>query len=671
MKTRKLWSWIFLMASFAFILKVSATAKAQDDGQDQSQNQNPNQSLDQQQDQDQDPPGRVARLNFSQGSISFRPAGEDDWVSGVPNRPMVTGDDLWADEDSRAEVHIGSTAIRLGAKTGITFLTLDDHTTQLRLAQGSLIVRVRHVDDDDNYEIDTPNIAFSLLQPGEYRVDVSEDGSQTFTTVWHGRGRVTGGGFTYSVVANQSATFTGSDHLDYELAQLPDRDDFDTWAFERDDREDRADSANYVSREMTGYEDLDEYGDWSYVAGYGPCWRPRAVGVGWAPYRFGHWVYVGPWGWTWVEDEPWGFAPFHYGRWAFVGNGWFWVPGPVVVRPVWAPALVAFVGGRPGFRFSAGVGVGWFPLAPGEVYLPGYRVSRAYVNNVNVTNTTVSVTKVTNVYNTVIVNRSTTINNVTYVNQHVTNGVTVVSHEAFVNARPVAQNVLRVDQREIAAAPVSHFVAAEPIRTSVIGAGRPAPVRPPAAVISRPVVAVRTPPPPPHPIEQRQAQAGGHLNQEALVRPMRPTQPAQMNQGGRPTTQDGFKAFSPSNSGNNQVRQMPQTQPRVYEQQGTPQPENRGAQQPENRNPQPQENRTAQPANRDFRLTQQEQVRPAPQPTHPLVRPVPPVQERSPQQEQQQEQKFNQWHQQRPAPPPPREPSRPAAPKQEPSKKGR
>ena len=659
------------MASFAFILKVSATAKAQDDGQDQSQNQNPNQSLDQQQDQDQDPPGRVARLNFSQGSISFRPAGEDDWVSGVPNRPMVTGDDLWADEDSRAEVHIGSTAIRLGAKTGITFLTLDDHTTQLRLAQGSLIVRVRHVDDDDNYEIDTPNIAFSLLQPGEYRVDVSEDGSQTFTTVWHGRGRVTGGGFTYSVVANQSATFTGSDHLDYELAQLPDRDDFDTWAFERDDREDRADSANYVSREMTGYEDLDEYGDWSYVAGYGPCWRPRAVGIGWAPYRFGHWVYVGPWGWTWVEDEPWGFAPFHYGRWAFVGNGWFWVPGPVVVRPVWAPALVAFVGGRPGFRFSAGVGVGWFPLAPGEVYLPGYRVSRAYVNNVNVTNTTVSVTKVTNVYNTVIVNRSTTINNVTYVNQHVANGVTVVSHEAFVNARPVAQNVMRVDQREIAATPVSHFVAAEPIRTSVIGAGRPAPVRPPAAVISRPVVAVRTPPPPPHPIEQRQAQAGGHLNQEALVRPMRPTQPAQMNQGGRPTTQDGFKAFSPSNSGNNQVRQMPQTQPRVYEQQGTPQPENRGAQQPENRNPQTQENRTAQPANRDFRPTQQEQVRPAPQPTHPLVRPVPPVQERSPQQEQQQEQKFNQWHQQRPAPPPPREPSRPAAPKQEPSKKGR
>jgi hypothetical protein len=523
---------------------------------------------------------------------------------------------------------------------------------------------------------------------------VSEDGSQTVTTVWHGRGRVTGGGFTYTVVARQSATFTGNDHLDYDLEQLPQRDDFDNWAFERDDRENRADSANYVSREMTGYEDLDEYGDWSYVAGYGPCWRPRAVVMGWAPYRFGHWAYVGPWGWTWVEDEPWGFAPFHYGRWAFVGNGWFWVPGPVVVRPIWAPALVAFVGGGPRFRFSAGVGVGWFPLAPGEVYVPGYRVSRAYVNNVNITNTTVNVTKVTNVYNTVIINKSTTVNNITYVNQRVNNGVTVVSHDTFVNARPVAGNAMRVDARELASAPVTHVVAAEPVRTSVMGAGRPATMKPPAAVISRPVVAVRTPPPLPRPIEQRQAAAGGHLNQQALVRPANvaqaavrpagPAQPAQMNPSNQPKRpQEGFNTSNQSNVGNNnvgnnQVRQVPHTQPRMYEQQGTPQPENRQPEngQAENRNVQSQENRNAQPESRNqqtYRPAQPQEERPVPQPTHPLVRPTPPVQERNQQQEQQQEQKFNQWHQQRPATPPPqREPSRPSPPpKQEPSRKGR
>jgi len=642
MKTRKWCAFAILLASFAFLQQLTITASAQDDvAQDQGQ--------------DQDPPGRVARLSYSQGSVSFRPAGEDDWVTGVPNRPMVTGDDLWADEDSRAEVHIGSAAIRLGAKTGITFLALDDRTTQIRLAQGSLILRVRHVDDDDNYEVDTPNLAFTLLQPGEYRIDVNPDGNQTVVTAWHGRGRVTGGGLSYTVVAHQSAAFAGTDHLDYDLGQVPQADDFDHWAFDRDDREDHADSADYVSREMTGYEDLDEYGDWSYVAGYGPCWQPRAVVVGWAPYRFGHWAWVGPWGWTWVENEPWGFAPFHYGRWAFVNSGWLWVPGPVVVRPVWAPALVAFVGGRPGFRFSAGVGVGWFPLAPGEVFVPGYRVSRAYVNDVNVTNTSVNVTTITNVYNKVVINKTTSVNEITYANQHVNGGVTVVSHETFVNSRPVAQNAMRVEPKELAAAPVSHVVQAEPVRQSVVGAGRPAPAKPPATVINRQVVAVRTPPPPPRPIEQRQAAAGGHLNQQPLVRPA-----AAGNQGAhtQPSqSQEGFRPFTPAagGNGNAQVKQLAQRPPVTMEKQGTPEAENRNAEPSENRNLQPSENRNAQPG----RNAQSQQ------PTHPLVRSAPPVEERNPQNEQQQEQKFHDWQQKRPASPPPaeRQTSRPAEPK--------
>src|SRR4029077_21157776 len=278
-------------------------------------------------------------------------------------------------------------------------------------------------------------------QPGEYRLDLSADGNQTIITAWHGRGRLTGGGLYYTAVANASAPFAGTDHLDYDLQQAPAADNFDQWAFSRDEREDHADAADYVSREMTGYEDLDEYGDWSYVAGYGPCWRPRALVVGWAPYRFGHWIWVGPWGWTWVEDEPWGFAPFHYGRWAFAGAGWFWVPGPVYVRPVWAPALVGWVGGGAGFRFSFGVGVGWFPLGPGEVFVPGYRVSRVYVNNVNVTNTRVNIPTVTTVYNTAVVNNNTNVNGIRYVNQHVNGGVPVFSCEPCVNAKPVARNI--------------------------------------------------------------------------------------------------------------------------------------------------------------------------------------------------------------------------------------
>ncbi len=646
MRTRKWCAIAVLLASFAFLQQLTTKAMAQDDvAQDQvAQDQGSNDQAAKDQDAEQDPPGRVARLSYSQGSVSFRPAGEDDWVTGVPNRPMVTGDDLWADEDSRAEVNIGSAALRLGAKTGITFLDLDDRATQIRLAQGSLILRVRHVDDDDNYEVDTPNLAFTLLQPGEYRINVNPDGNQTVITAWHGRGRVSAGGLSYTVVAHQSAVFTGTDHLNYDLGQVSQADNFDQWAFDRDDRQDHADSADYVSREMTGYEDLDEYGDWSYVAGYGPCWRPGALVVGWAPYRFGHWAWVGPWGWTWVEDEPWGFAPFHYGRWAFMSGGWLWVPGPVVVRPVWAPALVAFVGGRPGFRFSAGVGVGWFPLAPGEVFVPGYRVSRAYVNNVNVTNTSVNVTKITNVYDTVVINKTTNVNNITYANQHVNGGVTVVSHETFVNARPTAQNIMRVQPKELATAPVTHVVQAEPVRQSVVGAGRPNAAKPPATVISRQVVAVRTAPPPPRPIEQRQAQAGGHLNRQLLVRPAMSAKAAPGNQGAHTQpaqSQNGFRRVTAPEGGSAQVKQLPHQPGRTLEMTGTPEPENRNVQSGANRSAQPAQNAHAS------------------QSTHPLVRSATPVEQRNPQNVRQQEGK----QQQRTASPPPaqrQQTSRPA-----------
>ena len=644
---KRWWNWAVIVASLVFLMQTPMRLKAQDQS-DQAEAQPDQQAPSDQ--GDQDPPGRVARLNFSQGSVSFQPGGENDWVTAVPNRPLVTGDNLWADEDSRAEVHVGSTAIRLGPKTGITFLEVSDRATQIRLVQGSLIVRVRHVDDEDAYEVDTPNVALTLLQPGEYRLDVDPDGNRTVVTVWHGRGEVTGGGFSYTVVGDQSATFTGTDHLDYDLGQLPEADDFDHWAFDRDAREDHSDSSNYVSQEMTGYEDLDEYGTWSYVAGYGMGWRPTGIAVGWVPYRFGHWIWVGPWGWTWVEDEPWGFAPFHYGRWAFSGGGWFWVPGPVYVRPVWAPALVAWVGGAPGFHFSVGVGVGWFPLAPGEVFVPGYRVSRTYVNSVNITNTTVNITRITNVYNTVIVNKSGALNNITYANQHVNSGVTVVSHDTFVNARPVSRNLVAVPQPEVEAAPVTHLAQVEPVRASVLGTGRVATVRPPAAVINRPVVALRTPAPMPRSFDQKLAQSGGHLTPQSLVRPEPAGRPAPGGADARPPqSQEGFPSFTPPAAANNQAK----PQPRVWEAQGTPEPENRNV-----------------PGNQS--VPQNGNRQPAPQWSHPLAKPAPPVQGSNPQQQQEQEQKFRNWQQQRPAPPPAKQENAhpPAPPRESAPKKG-
>src|SRR5579864_5046152 len=496
---------------------------------------------------DQDPPTRAGRLGYVQGAVSFQPSGQGDWLDAVPNRPLTTGDNLWADKDSRAEVQIGSTSIRLSSETSITLLDLGDNITQVRLSMGTLFFRVRHLHDGETFEVDTPNLAFNVYQPGEYRLDVNGNGDQTTAVVWRGDAEITGGGNSYRLNDGQQGTFSGVEQLTYDVGEIGREDAFDVWCRGRDGREDRVRSSRYVSDDMTGYEDLDDYGRWRNVEGYGDVWTPVDVPYGWAPYRFGHWAYVWPWGWTWVEDEPWGFAPFHYGRWAYAGGGWCWVPGPVAVAPVYSPALVAFIGGG-GFSVGVGVGggVGWFPLGPGEVFVPWYRTSPRYVQNVNITNTRVTNIQVTNVYNNVTVNHVT---NVTYVNQRVNNSVTVVNHDTFVNARSVNSNLVKVDQRQIQQAQVTHDVARniQPQRQSVMGEARTARAAPPQQVMSRQVVATRQPA-----IQNRPAPPVAGLSRPAApqvrtVRAVPATQAQPLQRGARGGTQGPGNA--PANAG--------------------------------------------------------------------------------------------------------------------------
>ena len=410
------------------------------------------------QDQD-DPPGRVARLSYMEGSVSFQPAGEDEWVDAVPNRPLTTGDKLWADRDSRAEVQLGSATLDLAPNTGFSFLNLDDRTIQIQLSAGSLNVRVWDLDRDNVFEIDTPNQAFTVDQPGRYRLDASQDGNYTVVTIREGQGESTGNGQSYTMHSGQRFTFSGTSSLNAEVDQLGGPDDFDRWSDGREGRYQDSPSARYCSRRVVGFEDLDDNGDWRSTPDYGYAWFPR-VDAGWAPYHNGHWAWIDPWGWTWVDEDRWGYAPFHYGRWFSVGGRWGWVPGPREERPVYAPALVAFVGGG----FAAGATVAWFPLGPREVYVPSYRVSEGYVNRVNVTNTTVNTITVRNVYNTTIVNNNTTINNVTYVNRNVRGGVTAVPQQAFASAQPVGRSAVAVNERQFSNAPVSARAAVPPAR---------------------------------------------------------------------------------------------------------------------------------------------------------------------------------------------------------------
>jgi len=554
------------------------------------------------QDQQDDPPSRVARLGYMQGSVSFQPAGESEWVQAVANRPMTTGDKLWADKDSRAELQLGTAVIRLDANTGFSFLNLDDRTAQIQLTSGSINISVRRLDRDDVFEVDTPNQAFSVYQPGSYRVEASEDGSYTVVSVRRGEGESTGNGQNFTLHAGQKGTFSGTDSLTADVVQIGGPDEFDNWANTREHRYDDSRSAQYVSHDVVGYDDLDDNGDWRDDSNYGHVWYPNRVAVGWAPYHDGHWDWISPWGWTWVDDSSWGYAPFHYGRWVTVGGRWGWVAGPVAVRAVYAPALVVFIG-------SGGVGfggnVGWFPLGPREVYVPSYHVSREYVNRVNISNTTVNNVTITNVYNTTIVNKNTNITNVTYVNRNVRGAVTAVPQRAFVSAQPVGRAAIVVSARDIASAPMSSRVAVAPTRESVLGARASTANRvaaPPTAVANRQVIAKAPAPPPPVPFARQQRALAEHPGEplarsevrtlrpaaaaeaHPLVRQAPPGKPATPNMG-RPGNQPNQPANQPGAARPGQPgNAAPENQPSAARpgQPANAPPENRPANRPGN-----------------------------------------------------------------------------------------
>jgi FecR protein len=462
----------------------------QDQGdQDQGQQQPPGGDIDYNGDPQQDPPSRVARLSYIDGSVSFQPGGQGDWGAATRNRPVTIGDKIWSDNNSKAELQAGQASVHISSMTALSFLNLDDQTTQMRLAEGTINFRVREMREGDVYEVDTPNLAFTVTQAGAFRVEVNENGDGTRVTVIRGEGQVVANDQTYTIRAGERGEFNGVDNVSYFVASAPAPDDFDRWSDARDRRDDDSISAKYVSRDVPGYSDLDDNGTWNEEPDYGPVWYPNVVDAGWAPYSYGYWNYIGPWGWTWVDYSPWGFAPYHYGRWAFIGNRWGWCPGSYYSRPIYGPAFVGFLGGSHwslGFSFGGGWGggIGWFPLGPRECFRPWYRTSNAYYRNVNIHNTFI---RNTNVFN----GRG----NFNYAYARNARAVTVASRSNFVGGHAINRGSIRVNDAALRGAQVTNRVNFQPTRQSYMGANafRGNVSRPSAAVQNRYVVARTTP----------------------------------------------------------------------------------------------------------------------------------------------------------------------------------
>ena len=258
--------------------------------------------------------------------------------------------------------------------------------TQLAVAQGSLHVRTFTLTGDKPVEVDTPNGAITVLQPGDFRLDVYTNAGGTLVAVDAGAIQISGPGISKILGAGESVHLVGSNPIQVLTQRMPGKDPFDVWSEQRDRAFLSSEARRYVNPDTVGLEDLDAYGKWSDTLEYGPVWYPSNLPAGWTPYSNGRWSWVAPWGWTWVDSEAWGFAPFHYGRWTDLGSRWGWIPGPTGAPAVYGPAMVVFVGGA-SFLSEAGAPLaGWISLGAGEPFYPAYACSAACFTEVNLSN---------------------------------------------------------------------------------------------------------------------------------------------------------------------------------------------------------------------------------------------------------------------------------------------
>ena len=442
------------------------------------------------QSQPADPPARVGRLSAIEGTVQQRTPDDTDWTAANLNYPISTGFALAPQDGGRAEIQVGSISLRVGPASELDVNNLGDRDASLTLAQGELNLRVARFDTGERIEIVTPRGVMEVLAAGEYHIDAGTTESPTRFEVFNGQAELQRDGGNTALASGQAALINTDDARSLTMAAV-EPDALDQWAFGRDGRG-AAPPVNtasrlppaaaaapapygapppYVSPEMTGAADLSAYGDWNTDPQYGAVWHPSGVPADWAPYTYGHWAWVSPWGWTWIDDEPWGFAPFHYGRWAYADDRWGWVPGEFAEAPVYAPALVVFFGGPERHFFYDGYreGIGWCPLGPREVFVPGYQTSIAYVRNVNITNVNINQVNITRVNNTVVVNNDRHWEAGNYANHRF---ATVVPANSFAQARNIHEVAARPTQTAaIAHLPVAHDPAVAPPRTAAVNAG--------------------------------------------------------------------------------------------------------------------------------------------------------------------------------------------------------
>ena len=411
-----------------------------------------------------DPPAQVGRVAAVDGTVSYHPADADQWNAATLNYPVSTGDAYWTEPQASAQLEVGASRIALSGSTEFDVGVLDENGLQATAAQGEIYLHLRNLAPGQSWSVQTPRGQVTLAGDGRYAIFAGDTENPTVVTVLEGSAQLNGPGLAAQIDARQAATITGTDSFTASIGPA-EPDGFVSAMLQAERPPPRpAVAPPPVVAQMPGGDELAAYGTWSETPDYGQIWYPQ-VDPGWVPYRDGHWAYIAPWGWTWVDDARWGFAPFHYGRWVEVGGRWGWTPGVEVVAgpPVYAPALVTFLGVGAGVAIGVGIGaalaagsIGWLPLGPREPYRPWYHTSDRYFREVN--RHSVNVTNIT------VINRNVTVNN--FANR---GAATFVPTAVMAGSRPVRNAVQRVDPARVAQ--VQPVIGREPIRPTAATAG--------------------------------------------------------------------------------------------------------------------------------------------------------------------------------------------------------
>lgn len=434
-----------------------------------------------------DPPSQAGRLAYTEGTVSFHDDEQAGWSPAVINTPLTSGDSIWTEPNARSEISVAGTRVRMDGSTQLNMLAIEDNRTQLQVGQGRVDIKTYSLNPNIPYSVVTPRGTINLRQQGDYYVEAGSTQDATRLGVRSGAAQIQGlNGQMLTVNAGQvGEVFGDSGALQLRTVNSASPALPASWAAR--DRQVNYDlPTQYLSAGITGYEDLNANGTWSNDSQYGNVWTPRSVPSGWQPYKEGHWSYVKPYGWTWIDDQPWGYAPSHYGRWANRNNQWVWIPPQRETQPVYAPALVDFIGGVQliqallGGSTSLGVQnsapVGWFPLGPREAYVPSYSTDRAYYTRLNSSNQVQQQALDERWLRAQRREAYIAGQNAARANQRFT---TVIPSTVFVNSQPVARAALQVSPAQIAAAPVAP-VAAPPAPTASLAVAAPATAAPAA-----------------------------------------------------------------------------------------------------------------------------------------------------------------------------------------------